>query len=235
MPVALTISESIDGTQIADTLATSGGGQTGMDLGSVTNDSFSPIVDKPTNDGAQDLYIHHDAVVDPITSVQFFISTFTGSYAGADSAANDYASIMALGNASGDSKNNNDGLSGGVWIDQDWDVSTTNQFDYSTNGYDGTTSAGGNDTVAKFGDNGGTSNGYGSDLVNAIPLGTACQVYDAPGETVASAPVAGKIGKAADTVLGTNAHIKLRIYLPSAQAQGGIFQFDTNFVFSYTA
>lgn len=239
MTVSLTISETLDGTQIADSLATGGPAQTGMDLGSVQNGSFSPLIDKSANTGKKDLYIRHDAVDDPITGVKFYLEQFSGSYGGADSAANDYTSILTLGNASGSSKNNNDGNSGGVWIDQDWDVSSTNQFDYATNGWSyaaGTpVSEGGNDSVSIFGNNGGTTNGDGDGIANAIELKTMAQVYDAPGETAASAPEAGKIGVNGSTTLGDNAHIKNRIYLPDNQAQGGIFQFDFTVAYSYTS
>ena len=222
MTVLLTISETIDGSAVADALA---GGGTGVDFGSTVNDQYSPLIDKSANTGAKTLYIHHDATIDPITDVKTFIQEYgvgTGfTYGGADTAANDYTSLKSLGNASGSSKNNADGLSGGVWIDMDADASTTNQFDQATF-----------PTVVKiYGDN--TTDG--TDLATALSLNSAAMVYDAPGETLASAPVTGQIGKATDTVLGTNGKIKLRAYLTALYANGGIVQWEWVIAYSFTA
>jgi hypothetical protein len=126
-----------------------------------------------------------------------------------------------LANASGSSKNNNDGLSGGVWIDMDWDASTTNQFDQGTF-----------PTLVKiFGD--GLTDGIS--LASAFTLKADALVYAAPAETAATTPVDGKIGKNNDTVLGDNAHLKLRMYVPNAFASGGILQFEIVIAYSFTA
>lgn len=238
MAVLLTISETLDGAAVSDSLA---GGGTGVDLGSVVNGQFAPITDKPTNVGAQNLYISHDAVIDPITDVKTFMQTYgvgTGfTYGGADSAANDFTTLKNQANASGNSKNNGDGNSGGLWIDMDADVTTVNQFDFATNGFYGwdgasfTGSQGGNDSVAKYGD--GLTDGI--DLLSGFPMRASAMVYNAPGETVASAPVEGKIGKAADTVLGDAAHVRLRMYLRSDFADGGIVQWEWVTSYSHTA
>lgn len=222
MAVLLTISETIDGGAVADSLA---GGGTGVDYGSVVNNQFAPIIDKGLNTGAKTLYVRHDATIDPITDVKCFIQEFgvgTGfSYGGAATAADDYTTMKSLGDSSGSSKNNADGNSGGLWIDMDADASTTNQFDQATFPL----------LVKIFGDN----NTDGIDLASAYQIITDSMVYDAPGETLASAPVAGQIGKAADTVLGTNSKQKFRVYLPDTYADGGIVQWEYNLAYSYTA
>lgn len=222
MTVLLTISETLGGSAFADSLA---GGGTGIDLGSVQNNSYAPIIDKSLNTGAQQVYISHDATIDPITDVKFFIQTYgLGSgftYGGADSAANDNVTLKSLGNTSGSSKNNADGLSGGLWIDMDADASSTNQFDQANFPL----------VVKIFGDN--VSDG--TDLANAFLLKSSACVYAAPAETNASAPVDGKIGKAGDTVLGEAAHIKLRIFLPDSFSNGGIVQSEFVIAYSFTA
>jgi hypothetical protein len=220
--VLLTVSETLDGSAVADSLA---GGGSGIDLGSVVNGSYAPVTLKSANTGAQNVYVRHDATIDPITDVKTFIQQYgvgTGfTYGGADTAANDYAAIKSLGNGSGSSKNNADGLSGGFWVDMDWDASTANQFDQA-----------GFPTVVKiYGDN--TTDG--TDLATAFTLKASALVYDAPGETAASAAVDGKIGKNNDTVLGDNAHVKVRIYLTQAYSQGGIYQWEWVWSYSFTA
>jgi len=222
MTVLLTLSETLDGAAVADALA---GGGTGVDLGSVVNNSYAPVILKSANTGAQNLYISHDAVLDPITDVKTFLQTYgvgTGfTYGGADTAANDFTTLKNLANASGSSKNNGDGLSGGLWIDMDWDASTTNQFDQA-----------GFPTVVKIYGDGLTD---GISLASAFALHTAAMVYAAPAETSASSPVTGQIGKAADTVLGDAAHVKLRIYVPNAYSNGGIVQWEVVTSYSFTS
>lgn len=222
MAVLLTISETINGSAVADALA---GGGTGVDFGSVVNNQYAPLVDKTLNTGAKTLYVRHDATIDPITDVKTFIQQYgtgTGfSYGGADSAAGDFTTMRDLGNASGSSKNNADGLSGGLWIDMDADASTVNQFDQANFPL----------LVKIYGDN----NTDGIDLASAFSIVTDGMVYDAPGETLASAPVAGQIGKAADTVLGDNFKAKLRTYLPDAYADGGIVQWEWVIAYSATS
>ena len=222
MAVLLTISETLDGAAVSDALA---GGGTGVDFGSVVDNQFAPLIDKTLNTGAKTLYISHDATIDPITDVKTFIQEYgTGTgftYGGADTAANDNTTLKGLGNSSGSSKNNADGLSGGLWIDMDADSSTTNQFDQATFPL----------LVKIYGD--GLTDGI--DLASAFPLVTDAMVYNAPGETLASAPVAGQIGLAADTVLGDAAKTKLRIYLPAAFSDGGILQWEWVIAYSFTA
>ena len=47
MAVLLTISETLSGSEVADSLS---GGGTGVDLGQVVNGQYSPIVNPLTND-----------------------------------------------------------------------------------------------------------------------------------------------------------------------------------------
>lgn len=231
MTVLLTVSESMDGSAVADALATpSGPANTGIDLGAVTNGSFAPLIDKTANTGSEKIYIRHNATIDPVTSVKTFIQLYgTGTsfaYGGAVSAASDYTAIKNLGNASGSSKNNADNLSGGLWVDMDADASTSNQFDQANF-----------PLVVKI---------YGDNLTDGIDLASAFTVKasalvidtnqsagaDGDGAFLPSAPVDGKIGKDGDGVLGDNAKLKLRIYIPLAYANGGIFQ--TEYVIAYT-
>ena len=222
MAVSLTISETLDGAQISDALA---GGGTGLDFGSVVNNSYAPIVNKTNNTGRQDLYISHDATIDPITSLKAYLGQFgvlTGfAYGGARTAALDYVAIKNLGQASGSSKNNADGLSGGLWADMDADVNDTNQFDQAARSA----------LVKIFGDNGTD----GIDLPSAFLIAADAMVYNAAGEQLATTPVAGQVGKPGDTVLGDAAHCRFRVYLPNAYAEGGIFQFEIVWSYSYTA
>jgi hypothetical protein len=223
MTVSLTISESLSGAALNDSLA--GGGQ-GLDYGSCTNGSFAPLTDRAANTGHQNLYIRHNAVIDPVTSVKFYLGEYgaiTGyTYGGARTAAGDLADIFGLGNASGSSKNNEDGLSGGIWIDQRWNASSAAQFDKATYPT----------KVSIFGDNGTD----GVDLASAFNLDTDAMVYDNSGtETAATAPVAGEIGVSGDTALGDQAHIRTRVYLPQSHAEGGIFQFEFCIAYSFTS
>lgn len=240
MSVTLTISKSLDGAAVSDALA--GGGTNGVDLGSVVNNQYAPITDKSLNTGKQSLFIRHDAAVDPITDVKTFVQEYgtgTGfSYGGANSPALDFTALRTLANGSGDSKNNNDGLSGGLWADQDADVASTNQFDFATNGRDSSSSAG-NGTVIKYGD----QNTDGIDLTSAFQLDSDAMVIDSDqgqggdgtNGYIPTAPVDGQIGKDADTALGDNGHTKLRIYVPDAYTDGGILQWEWVIAYSFTA
>ena len=248
MSVILTVSETLDGSAVADALATPGPANTGVDFGSVVNGSYAPVTSQTNNTGRKNLFIRHSATIDPITSVKTFVQQYgTGTafgYAGADSAANDFNNkIKALGNTSGESKNNADGLSGGLWIDMNavlLDSIGSTQFDFATNGYDsvGLTN-GGDDTVRIYGDN----------LVDGISLASAFNMHtkamvidtnqalggDAVNGYVPTLPVTGVIGKNGDTAKGDNAHTKLRIYVRSDTVDGGIVQWEWVIAFSYTA
>lgn len=222
MTVLLTISDSLNGTQISDTLA---GGGTGVDLGSCGTSSFAPLISKPLNQGAQDLYIRHDGV-NEIQDVKFNIQQYgigtSFTYGGADTAANDFATLKNLGFTSGSSKNNNDGLSGGLWIDMNWQSDDSTRFDQANF-----------PTLVKiFGDN----NTDGISLSSAFALKSQAMVYSSGGtETGASGPSDQIIGPSGNTVKGDNAHVKLRIYLPSSFASSGIVQCEIVTSYSYTS
>lgn len=234
MTVLLTVSETFDGSQIADALATpSGPANTGIDLGAVVNGSYAPIISKAANTGHQKLYIRHDAVIDPITQVRTFIQTYgvgtSFAYGGADSAAGNFTTLKSLANASGSSKNNNDGLSGGLWADMDADAVTANQFDQANF-----------PTLVKI---------YGDNLTDGIDLASAFTMKanalvidtnqsagaDGDGAFLPSAPVDGQIGKNGDGVLGDNAKVRMRIYLPTAYSNGGYHQVEWVIAYSFTA
>ena len=222
MTVSLTISESLDGPALSDSLA---GGGTGLDLGSCTDNSYAPLINKTNNTGRQDIFVSHNAVTDPITSLKVYIGQFgvlSGfTYGGQRSASGDYADLKTWGNASGSSKNNADGNSYGFWMDMKSDVSDANQFDISTRPTE----------VKIFGDN--TTNGI--DQASAFLIKAGAMVYNSSGEVLASSPVDGIVGKAGNTVYGDAAHLRFRMYLSAAHVEGGIYQWETVFNYSYTA
>lgn len=228
MSVLLTVSETINGAQFSDALE---GGGTGIDLGAAINGQFTPISNQTTNTGHQDIFIRHDATIDPITDVGTFVQAFgagTGfTYGGANSASADYTKLLNMGNASNSSvANNSDGLADGLHIDMDWDVSTTNQFSPARIGT----------FVRIYGDNGGAATGEGRDLATAFLLkADAMSRNNAGTEVAATGPVDGKIGKTGDTVLGDRGHPRLRFFLRSDETDGGVLQFEWVIKYSFTA
>ncbi len=231
MSVTLTVSKTQFGSGVSDALS---GGGTGIDLGSVVNGQYTPITNQSTNAGVQDVYIRHNATIDPITSVATYVQQFgTGTgftYGGANTAAGDLTSLLNYGNASSSTTaNNGDGLAGGLQIDMDWQVSQTNQFANSRNG-----------TQKRIYGASGGATGDGSSLSTAIAMYVDAMSYSsthAAGgtETDATTPVAGKIGKNGDTVLGEQAHLKMRFFLPTSATNGGILQWEWVISYSYTA
>jgi hypothetical protein len=228
MAVNLTISETLTGGGLADSLA---GGGTGCDLGNVIVGQYAPIVSQPGNTGAQEIYISHDATIDEITQVRLFIQQFgvgTGfSYGGANSAAADIAKVLNMGNGSNSAvANNSDGLANGLHIDMDWQVSAANQFNPSRIGTQ----------VRIFGDNGGAATGEGRNEATAFTLyADAMSRNNAGVEVDATTPISGVIGKTADAVLGDRGHFKTRFYLADSESDGGILQWETVVAYSYTA
>ena len=220
MAVSITVSETMGGAAYSDGLA---GGDSGIDYGQVSNGSYAPLVDQPTNDGAQQIWIKHNAVVDPITSAGLYCQSYSGTYGGADSAANDFTTLKNMGQASaGSTANNNAGDWQGLAFDMDWDVALATQFDPARIGTN----------VFIIGD-AGTD---GIDLSSAFTPDADAMVYNNTGTpTAPSAPVDGKIGKAADTVLGDNCKLLSRFFLNTAAVTGGIMQFDIVFNYSHTA
>lgn len=234
MAVSLFVSPTLAGSsttapsEFSDSLA---GGGTGINLGQVANGLYAPIVDQATNDGAQTVYLSHNATIDPVTDLKVFISQYSQTYGGAVSSLSDYTKIKAEGQTStsgtGD-KNNSNGTSSGIWIDFDADVSQSNQFDIATRPSD----------VKIF----GKSNlGIDATSAYAFPASSAVYAATSASEAIPSAPVAGKIGKSSETGFGGNAELgnrakfRTRVYLRSAFPDGGVFQVDYSIRYSFTA
>jgi hypothetical protein len=230
MAVSITVSETMGGAAYADVLA--GVGNEGIDFGQVSNGAFSPLVDQGTNNGRKSIYIRHDAAIDPITNSGVFIQAFTGSYAGAKSAALDFTNLKAMGFASaGSTANNENGDWQGLAVDMDYDVSQANQFDPTRIGSGG----GAGSNVFIFGD-GVASSEDGIDLSSAFTLKAAAMLYNDGGSpTAPTSPEDGKIGKETDAVLGDNCLLLGRFFLNSGAVDGGIMQWDLVFNFSHTA
>jgi hypothetical protein len=229
MAVLLTVSETINGAAFNDDLEGPDG--VGIDMGSCINGQYAPIISQPANTGHKNVFIRHDATIDPITDLKTFLQQYgvgTGfTYGGADSAANDLTTILNMGNSSASTgPNNADGLAGGLHVDMDWQVSTANQFDPARIG----------SQVRIYGDNGGAAAGEGRSLATAITMHADAMVYNNAGTEVdATTPVAGSIGKSGDTVLGDRAHPRFRFFLRSDEVDGGFLQWEIVLAYSYTA
>ena len=221
MAVSIIASETLDGAQVSDSIQ---GGGSGADLGQVGTGSYSPLTNKTSNQGHFDLFVRHDGLL-PIYGVTTFIQPMGEgtpySYGGGNSAAGDFASMKSMGNVSGNSKNNADGMSGGLWVDMDWDAGDATRFDQANFP----------SFVKIYGDN----NTDGISLNSGFPVIKEAMVYGVAGvETQPSAPVDGKIGaQGSPLVLGDNAHLKLRQYLRSDFASNGYFQFEYVIAYSY--
>lgn len=221
MAVLLTIAKTLNGSQVSDALA---GGGSGYDLGQVVNGKYAPIIDQGTNQGHADLFIRHDAVVDPITDCKTFIAQFSQTYGGADSAANDIATLIAKGQADVEATSNNiDGLSSGLRIEHAGrEIGSLGMSAFLPS----------RAQVEIYGDNGTD----GIDLASAYDLHVDALSYNNVGvEADASAPVTGQIGISGDSNLGDRAHVGLRMYLESTAPDGGILQWDWVFAYSFTA
>jgi len=229
MAVSLTVSATINGAAYSDSLA---GGDTGIDMGQVSNGAFSPLIDQPTNDGYLAVWVRHNAVVDPITSSGLFCQQYSGTYGGADSAANDFTTLKAMGFASaGSTANNSNGDWQGLAWEMDYDVVQATQFDPARIGSGG----GAGSNVFIIGD-GVLGSEDGIDLSSAFILKAAAMAVESGGSPVApSAPEDGKIGKSGDTTLGDRCFLRGRFYLNTGAITGGIMQFDTVFNYSHTA
>lgn len=223
MAVTLTVSETVTGAEVADVLA---GADTGQDYGQVVSGSYTPVILQSANTGAQDMYLSHDAVVDPITDVKSYLATFSGTYGGANSAAADFTTIGNYGAAdTGATANNSDGNSRGLRVDMDWQVSTVNQFSYAREA---------TGQMRIYGKTYTTLTGLSLALAFSLHA-DACSYWNGTTEVDATTPVTGKIGKASDAVLGNRGHVKDRFALNSGATEGGILQFDRVWAYSYTA
>jgi len=230
MAVQLTIAETINGIDYADALS---GGETGIDYGQATNGAFTPLVaPQSANTGAQEVWLRHDAINDPIEDLAVHISQYSGAYGGAKTAALDYTGMKNRGfSSSGSDPANLDGNSAGLHSEMDWDISVANQFQPSRIGSGG----GGGNNVFIFGDGAGSSTD-GIDLSSAFVVVSDAMARNNGGVPAApSAPVDGKVAvnaQAADpgnnaTEIGDRARILYRVYLKSSETEGGITQWDT--------
>jgi len=223
MTVSIIVSETMNGAAFSDALA---GGSIGIDWGQASNGGYTPLISQAANTGKKSMWIKHDAVVDPITDCKLFIQQYSGTYGGADTAANDFTTYKNKGYASASSNANNiDGLYSGLVVEMDYAVSTASQFDPARVGTQ----------AFIFGDGVGSPQD-GIDLTSAFPLKTIAMVYDNAGTpVVATTPVEGKIGKSGDAVLGDNAAMYWRFFLEAAAVTGGIMQVDVVIAYSFTA
>lgn len=228
MAVLLTISKAIGagghGTSSAvnDSLE---GGASGLDLGQVVDGEYVPIVNQAANTGYQDIFVEHDAVVDPIDDYKTYIAEFSGTpYGGADSAANDIATLIAKGQADNEATaNNNDGNAQGFRIEH---------AGIGISGLGANAFLPSRAQVNIYGNNGTD----GIDLASAFDLHVDALIYNNAGSAVdATTPVTGQIGKAADTVLGDTAWVGVRFYLEDSAPDGGILQWDWVHSYSFTA
>ncbi len=225
MAVNLTISKVMQPpVQIADALA---GGGTGLDLGQVVNGQYVPIISQSANTGHQNIFVSHDAVIDPITDVKTYVDEYavTGqSYGGAKSSADDLSILIAKGQADNEmTANNSDGLSSGFRIEHAGiSIATLGASAFLPS----------RNQVEIYG-NAGT---VGIDLASAIPLHVDALVLNDGGtEEDATTPVQGQIGVSGDAVLGDTAHVGVRFYLEQNAADGGIMQWAWVWAYSYTA
>ena len=228
------ISKTSNGAAVADTLSGTG---TGHDLGPVVNGGYTTggSFDKAANIGSNDLYLRHDSVSDPLNNLAVYIQPYSQTYGGVATAAADFARLQTMAEASGVSKNNLNGLSQGLWIDMDWDVSIPSQFDYLNFGPaadSGVTGSGGLVRIMRR-NNGGNLTDDGSSLANRIIIKKESMFTDP--STTPSAPVDGTIGIEDDAVLGDRCLLKHRLFLEQNEVVGGVFQYDEVFTFTTTA
>lgn len=237
MTVLLTISETWNGSNFADSLD---GGGSGIDFGSVVNGQYAPIISQGANTGHKNIFIRHDATIDPITSVKTYVQQYgvgTGfTYGGANSAAADLTTLLNLGNTDtmgGAVANNSDGFGNGLHLDMDWDVTTANQFLGSRVGT----------LVRIYGDNGGAASGEGRNLATAFTMkaDAMSNTQNTGTEIAPTGAVDGTIGRAysvnaAEAALyGDRAHPRARFFLRSDEIDGGILQWEFVCAYSFTA
>lgn len=227
MAVSVLVEKVLNSGAAADALA---GGGTGVDLGNSVAGEYTPIISKAANTGQEDLFITHDATVDPITNVATAIAEFTCPYGGANDAATDLANVLAKGSASGTSPNNADGLSGGLRIEMDADLGGT----LGLAAFNAT-----RDQVEIYGKTSATTlnNGNnGNSVSTAFILHKDALVQNNGGSPIdAVTPVDGQIGRAGDATLGDVAKVALRYYLESAATATGIVQWDWIVRYSFTS
>lgn len=227
MSVSVLVEKILNGGAASDSLS---GGGTGVDLGNTVNGEYTPIINKTNNTGWEELFITHDAAVDPITAVATGVAEFSQTYGGANDAPTDLANIIAKGSASGSSANNADGLSGGLRIEMDADLGGT----LGLSAFNAT-----RDQVEIYGKTSTTTlnNGNnGASVGNAFLLHKDAMVQNNGGSPIdAGTPVDGQIGRAGDATLGDVGAVKLRYYLETAALQLGVVQWDWFVRYSFTS
>lgn len=226
MSVILIVAKTADGAESADVLQ---GGSVGLDKGQVIAGSYTPIMNQASNTGRLDIYVRGTNVVDPIQGLTLFVDTYSGVYGGANSAAADLATMLALGAAdTGTTNNNTDfggGLSRGLHMDMSWDVPDTNQFSYVREG---------SGQMRIFGKS--YAGKDGATLATGFLMHQDANSYwNGTTELDATAPVAGDIGIASDAALGNRAHFRMRFYIHQGASDGGYLQNDDVYAFSYSA
>lgn len=230
MAVVLSIVQNpASSTVIADALAPTGSGNTGADIGQVANGSYTPLVGpQAANGGSKDLYLRHNAVADPVTDVEFYLSSFGGTYGGPSSSTpvDDYNEVIAQGFAdNGGTPNNADGLSSGLHMDMSYSVTTGSQFSPARE----TTGQ-----VRVFGKVVALQQ-FGIQTNPIVMHRDAAFFFDGVSNSPPVNPIDGVIGKSDDQVLGNRAMLRLRYYLKSSASVGGIIQFSFVTLFSYTS
>jgi|GEM_PF-2483120 len=205
------------------------GGDTGADLGQASNGSYAPLSGaQADNGGSKDLYLSHDATVDPITNIAFYLSEFSGTYGGpaSSSPSADLATLFTQGeDDAGGAANNSDGLSSGLHMDMSYSVSTPSQFDPARVSTGQKRIFGKTISLVQ----------YGTQTHPITMHEDAAFYWNGSTKVAPSAPEAGKVGKSDDTVLGNRAQIRLRYCLPTTASIGGIIQWGFTTIFSYTA
>jgi len=227
MAVTLKITATPGGsTDIADTLS---GGSTGADIGQATNGAYAPIVgEQSANGGAKTLYISHNAVVDPVTNVGFYLAAYSGTYGGPSSSSPsaDLTKVLDAGASdNGGQANNSDGLSNGLHVDMSYSISDSGQFAPSR------------EQTGQKRVFGKTVGGIRYGLQTApIPLHQdALFFWSSPSKVAPTAPEAGKIGLSTATDLGSHAQVRFRYYMPSSSTVGGVLQWSLATIYSFTA
>ena len=222
MAVSLTVSKVLNPpAQVSDVLV---GGGSGYSLGQVVNGKYAPIINQGANTGHADVYLSHDATIDPIVDVKTFVAEYSQAYGGAASAAADIATLIAKGQADPETTANNiDGLASGLRVEHAGiGIATLGVSAFLPS----------RAQVNIYGDNGTD----GIDIASAFDLHVDACVYNNAGSEVdATAPETGKIGIEGDTALGDQAHVGLRYYLEAAAPDGGYIQWDWVVGFSFTA
>lgn len=212
----LTVSKTLGGAAVSDSLA---GGGTGLAFGYCNPGEYVPIIAKAANTGWQALYVKHDGA-DPITDVRTFIRPYGQTYGGASSSSSDYALFADQGRRSSDDANNAGGLATGLRVEQDYALTGATVF------------LGSRAQVKIYG-----RAGLGVSYETGYPLHQDALLWNNAGTPVdATGPTAGVIGALGDTLRGDTAALKIRYYLEAGATStlNGIRQINLVLGFSFT-